>query len=194
MFSCSAVDLCSFCSQSQLYILLVLQVNDPVNSCSKENNMRPGTLGKPEADMTQIQCCLLTCEVFEFVSVWLHSLVVDDYLPPPQKTQCIIIQSAPHSILNILWALHIEKRQDCFCRLIFSDMSLYPSHRTSTFCKEKKNSRILMHHGNGEGVWKICGKKSEQIWFHSKCRMMNASCNLELQEISNPVLYSCAVL
>ncbi len=41
------------------------------------------TLGKPEADMTQIQCCLLTFEVFEFVSVWLRSLIVDDHVSPP---------------------------------------------------------------------------------------------------------------
>lgn len=60
--------------------------------------------------------------------------------------------------------------------------------------KKKNTKRFLVHHGNGEGVWKICGKKSEQIWFHSKYRMMNASCNLELQEISNPVLYSCCII
>lgn len=111
----------------------------------------------------------------------------------PSKTQYY----PPHTVSWIFYECYIEKRQHCFCRLIFSDMSLYQSHRTSTFCKGKNKkikSRILMHHGNGEGVWKICGKKSEQIWFHSKYRMMNASCNLELQEISNPVLYSCAVL
>lgn len=92
MFSCTAEDLCFFCSQSQLYILLVLQVNDLVNSCRKENNMRPGTLGKPEADMTPIQCCLLTFEVFKFVSVWLRSLVVDDHMSHEAlKTQYIVI-------------------------------------------------------------------------------------------------------
>lgn len=52
----------SFCSQSQQYISLVLQVNSPVNSGSEENNMSPDSLGRLKTDMTPI--CLLTFEVF----------------------------------------------------------------------------------------------------------------------------------